>query len=336
MKKNINRKYIQFFFLVIILYIGYEFHNFVLYINSNGILGSLYRPPSVEAFLPISSLMSFYYFLQTGQIHYYHPAGLFIFLGIIFTSFIAGKSFCSWICPFGLLSEYLNKLGNKLKISFNLPKILDSSLRSLKYLLLAFFTFAIFSMSIDGLKGFLDSDYNLLADVKMYYFFAKISTFAMIVLAVLVLLSIVIKNFWCRFLCPYGALLGIIGLLSPVKIKRESTTCINCKLCDKVCPSNIEVSKVNYVISDECSSCYECVTVCPKKDTLFTTAFKRKFDHKKIMYIILASYWLFVLIGIFSNKWTNNIPIEKYIEVNKKADQLTHPRSIKEAKEFKE
>ena len=70
----------------------------------------------------------------------------------------------------------------------------------------------------------------------MYYFFAEITPFALTVIVGLVLLSIPIRGFWCRYLCPYGALLGILSLLSPQKIKRNPTTCIDCGKCAKVCP----------------------------------------------------------------------------------------------------
>jgi len=50
------------------------------------------------------------------------------------------------------------------------------------------------------------------------------------------LLSVAIKNFWCRFLCPYGALLGVLGWLSPLKITRNKDACIDCELCTRKCP----------------------------------------------------------------------------------------------------
>ena len=80
----------------------------------------------------------------------------------------------------------------------------------------------------------------------MYYFFAEITPFALTVIVGLVLLSLLIRGFWCRYLCPYGALLGILSLLSPQKIKRNPTTCIDCGKCAKVCPSFIKVDKVRY------------------------------------------------------------------------------------------
>ena len=268
------RLYVQLFFAIIVLWIGVEFYLFTTFLESGGNSTFYERPPGVEAFLPISSMMSLYYFFLSGNIHPAHPAGLVIFIAILAISFVFGKSFCSWVCPIGFISESLGDFGEKIqkklfKKRIQMPKVLDYPLRSLKYLLLGFFVNAIFlSMTAVALKYFLDSPYNIISDVKMYYFFANISQFSLIVIAVLMLLSIVFRNFWCRYLCPYGALLGIFSLLSPLKIKRNKESCIDCNLCAKACPSFIKVDKVSTVISDECSTCMSCVDACPVKNTL--------------------------------------------------------------------
>jgi len=128
---------------LICIWIGVEFYYFVRYLETAGLEGSAYRPPGDEGFLPISSLMSLYHFFITGEIHQAHPAGFFILAGAIIVSFVFGKSFCSWICPVGLLSEYLGDFGEKIfGRKIKLPKWLDYPLRSLKYLLLAFFVYS--------------------------------------------------------------------------------------------------------------------------------------------------------------------------------------------------
>ena len=71
---------VQALFAALCLWIGIEFYLFVSYLESGGINSYLSRPPGVDGFLPISSLMSFYYFITTGHIHSAHPAGMFIFL----------------------------------------------------------------------------------------------------------------------------------------------------------------------------------------------------------------------------------------------------------------
>lgn len=187
---------IQLAFALLCIWIGIDFHNFVRTIEA-GFPGSVSsRPPGVEGFLPISAMMSVYYFFLSGEISMVHPAGFFIFLGILAVSFAFGKSFCSWICPVGFISELIGDFGDKLskKIfgrKIKMPRFVDYPLRAVKYLLLGFFAYMIFfAMTENALKYFLDSPYNKVADIKMYYFFADLSQFSLIVIGSLFLLSI--------------------------------------------------------------------------------------------------------------------------------------------------
>src|SRR4030067_1530777 len=136
---------VQTAFAVLCTWIGVEFYLFIKYLEAGGTVSYFTRPPGVDGFLPISSLMSFYYFLTTGTIHSAHPAGMFIFFGIVLMSLVIGKSFCSWMCPVGFISELIGDFGEKIfKRKLHLPKIFDYPLRSLKYFLLGFLCYAVF------------------------------------------------------------------------------------------------------------------------------------------------------------------------------------------------
>jgi polyferredoxin len=169
----------------------------------------------------------------------------------------------------GTLSEVLAHLGRRL-FGRNLvpPRWLDHPLRGLKYLLLAFFLWAILAMSPELLTAFLDGPYNRVADLKMYHFFATLSGMGLGVILVLAGLSVLVQGFWCRYLCPYGALLGGLSLLSPLQIRRNAETCSDCRRCTKVCPARLEVHRRAQVRSDECTACHRCVEACPVQDTL--------------------------------------------------------------------
>lgn len=327
------RLYVQIAFALLCIWIGVEMYLFIRFLESGGESTFFQRPPGVDGFLPISSLMSTFLFLKTGFIHNAHPAGVFIFLAILFVSLIFGKSFCSWLCPVGFLSEILGDLGEKLfGRKIKMPKFLDYPLRSLKYLLLAFFLYSIFvAMSDTAIKVFLDSDYNKVADIKMYYFFADISRFSLIVISVLFFLSIPFRGFWCRYLCPYGAFLGIASLLSPNKIQRNISSCTDCGLCTKVCPSNIKVHKLKTVISDECTSCLSCVDVCPVKDTLNlnTIVIRKKFNKKYLAAAIVGIFMIVTGIGIITGRWQNNITKEEYLYHQPLLKTYGHPTDTK-------
>lgn len=325
---------IQIAFALLCIWIGIEFHFFVGAIEAGDPTNLPVRPPGVEGFLPISSLMSLYYFFLTGLVHPAHPAGMFILAAIIILSVVFGKSFCSWLCPVGLVNEMLGDLGEKIfgRRMF-LPKWADWPLRSLKYLILLFFVWSIFvSMTTLALKMFLDTPYNIVSDVKMYYFFAEITQFALIVVAILFVLSIVIRNFWCRFLCPYGALLGLAALISPNKIKRNAVNCIDCGKCAKVCPSNIKVDKVLTVISDECHSCLSCIDVCPIDDTLNVklVGTNKTIPKTKIAIGIIGLFLLITGLGMLSGNWHNQITAEQYIHLQQNVRMMGHPTGQKD------
>lgn len=263
------RSVVQFTFALLCLWIGAEFYFFVRWGQAPWSSSFHSRPPGVDGFLPISSLMSLKYWIETGTINSVHPSGLFIFVAILALGLVLKKAFCSWLCPIGTMSESLWRLGQRFfKRNFAAPKWLDFPLRSLKYLLAGFFIYSIWQMDADSLKAFINSPYNKVADVKMYLFFANVSTFALCTILALSVLSVFVKNFWCRYLCPYGAFLGLVSFFSPLKITRQKSTCIDCELCTRACPAGIQVHKAGRVWSDECMICLECVAVCPVKNTL--------------------------------------------------------------------
>lgn len=319
------RSSVQALVVLLCVWIGVEFHAFVQWGTSGGAAAYVERPPGVEGFLPISALISLKYWIETGVINDVHPSGLFILLAILAASLAVKKSFCSWFCPVGTFSESLWNLGTRIfGRTFDPPRWLDWPLRSLKYLLLFFFVNAILAMDVDALRAFIFSPYNKVADVKMYLFFAHLSEFAFWTILVLIVLSVVVKNFWCRFLCPYGAFLGIASLLSPLKITRDAGTCVDCELCTKSCPSRIKVHTAGRVRSDECTGCMLCVQACPVKDTLQMRASKRgrAVPARAIALIVTAAFVAVTGAAMVAGRWQNGIGKEEYL---RRMQQLDAP-----------
>ncbi|MCP4205168.1 MAG: 4Fe-4S binding protein [bacterium] len=234
------------------------------------------RPPGVEGFLPISGMMGLLDWFYQGTLNRVHPAATMLFVMIVAVAFVARKSFCSWICPVGFLSESLARLGRSLfGRNFRPWKWLDIPLRGLKYLLLFFFVYAVVTMSDAALRAFIESPYNRVADVKMGLFFVRLGTVGASVLVVLFVLSILINGAWCRYLCPYGGLLGLVSMFSPFKVSRQADACIDCGLCDKVCMARLPVSQLDRVSSAECTGCLDCIATCPVSEALDVRAARR-------------------------------------------------------------
>ena len=263
------RRVAQVAFLAVVVWLGVQFSLWA-FARMAGRTPALPRPAGIEGFLPISALMSLRLALAGRGIHPVHPAGVAILLAVLAMSAAVAKSFCSHLCPVGTLSEALGRLGAcMLGGNWVVPRWLDLGLRSLKYLLLAFFVWATWhALDLAGVRSFLDSPYNRVADTKMLLFFAHASRLTVAVVGGLVVASILVRDVWCRYLCPYGALLGLIGRLAPLKVTRNEATCIDCRRCTRACPARLPVHAMVRVASVECSSCQDCVAACPVRDCL--------------------------------------------------------------------
>ena len=321
----------QLFLVLLNLWIGVQFYCWVRWAESGGQTLEVSRPAGVEGWLPIEGLMQLKYFFITGDIPRVHAAGFFLFSAFLLTSLVFRKAFCSWLCPVGTVSEYLWKLGRAIfRRNFQLPRWADIALRSLKYLVLSFFVYAVASMSAAAIAEFLGSSYAVIVDVRMLNFFRYLgSTTALVILGIAVA-SIFIQNFWCRYLCPYGAFLGLVSLISPTRITRNLSSCIDCAKCAKACPAALPVDKLIQIRSAECTGCLECVAVCPAKDALTMTmpAGLRK-RHSIPAWSMAAGIAVifFSLVGYakVSHHWNTDLPKRIYLQLVPSASEQQHP-----------
>ena len=319
------------------VWIGAQFYLWVRYFERGGQGLAVARPAGVDGWLPIAGMMNAKAFLSTGRVPAIHPAAMFLFMAFVLMSLLVKKAFCSWICPVGTLSEALWKLGRKLfRGNFSLPRLLDIPLRSLKYVLLGFFVFIVGTMSVDALQGFMAAPYGLIADVERLDFFRGISATGAIVVAILAVGSILVQNFWCRYLCPYGALMGLVSLLSPVKIRRDAEACIDCGKCAKSCPAQIPVDRLAQIRTVECTSCMECVAVCPAQNALQLSLlprrnpgptgrwFRRILSPVAVACILASLFAGVVLLARATDHWQTHIPNQMYLDLIPHANDLSH------------
>jgi polyferredoxin len=327
-RTQVARHGIQLAFLLLNVWIGVRFYLFVRHFETAGQSAYVARPPGVEGWLPIAALMNLKYFLVTGRIADVHPAGFFLLVAFLAISVFFRKAFCSWLCPIGTLSEWLWQGGREVfGRNFAPPRWVDAPLRSLKYLLLGLFVYAVVRMSAADIHAFLSGPYGLIADVKMLGFFRGLSSTAALVIAVLVVLSVFVKNAWCRYLCPYGALMGLVALVSPARVRRNPDACIDCGKCVKACPSLLPVDRRLVIRSAECTNCLECVTACPVRDALDLTVPRRQ---QPIPGWVVAAGIAILFFGIvayaqLSHHWQTPVPARTYFELIPDADSYGHP-----------
>ncbi len=324
------RRSFQIAFLLLNLWLGTKFYFWVRQFETGAHERNLMRPAGVEGWLPIAGLMNLRYSLLTGRVPLTHPAAFFLFVTFLAMAFLFRKAFCSWLCPVGTLSEYLWRLGGKLlRRNFQLPTWLDLPSRSLKYLLLGFFVWAISNMSAGAIAEFMQSPYGAIADVRMLNFFRDLGQTAAIVLGVLVIASMLVQNFWCRYLCPYGALLGLTSFLSPLRIRRSEPECIDCAKCAKACPSSLPVDKLVTIKSAECTGCLECVAACPAEGAL-QLAIPKWTGAARVSPWAMAAGMAVLFFGIVgyaktSGYWNGNVPDYVYRQLVPRANDVDHP-----------
>ncbi len=322
------RRWFQVAFLLLNLAIGVQFWFFVRYSETGGQSPWLPRPPGVEGWLPIAALMNLKATALTGELPRHFPAGLVLLVAFLAITLLFRKAFCSWLCPVGTLSEGLWKLGRRLfGRTFALPRWIDWPLRAAKYLLLAFFLWAVGHMSVEAIRGFLASPYGLVADVKMLDFFRHMGTAAAVVVGLLMAASLLVQNFWCRYLCPYGALHGLVSWPSPVRIRRDAETCVDCAKCARACPSRLPVDARLAIASPECTGCLECVAACPVRDTLaLSVARRRPVPAWAVAAGIAALFLGLVGAARITGHWRTDVDPRVYRLVIPRAADLTHPR----------
>jgi polyferredoxin len=263
MKKKNIRIMVQVFFFALI---GLISINKTLAETGGGI--TFLSDASLHALCPFGGVVTLYNLFTLGTfIKKIHMSAVILMSIIFVLAILFGPVFCGWVCPLGTMEEWIGKAGRKIfKNKYNnfVPKKLDRILRYLRYIVLVW---VVYMTSISGYLLFDKIDpYNALFS----FWSEEAAPSAIIVLVVTLSLSLVVERPWCKYACPYGALLGISNKFRIFKIKRNKNTCISCKKCDHSCPMNIEVSEVEQVNNLQCISCLECTSErsCPVENTV--------------------------------------------------------------------
>jgi len=233
---------------------------------------------SIHALCPYGGLESLYTIFTADTFIDKLYSGTFVLFAVtIILAVIFRRAFCGWLCPLGGIQEFIGRLGRKmLGKQLVMPVKADKYLRYLKYVVLimtaaaAWGTASIWMSPYDPWAAYGHLGEGLSA---VWNEFAV----GLIILIITAAGSFFYDRFFCKYLCPMGAFLGIISKISPFKIQRDPDICINCNLCTKACMMNIDVAKAEMVNTAECINCQECTDACPREGAL-----TNKFSFKKI------------------------------------------------------
>ena len=187
-----------------------------------------------------------------------------ILVAVIPITILFGRFFCSFICAFGAMCDFLYFLpGIFLKRRPQIPPRLHSILRWLKYLVLVAIIVFIWILGYE-LPHKYDPwhVFGVYTDISAYADLSTLLSVGGAILAAIMLISLVFKRFFCRYLCPLGAFFEIISFFRLFRIKRKEEKCNHCGLCDRDCAMGVRVSEKQRVNSGECIDCLECIDVC--------------------------------------------------------------------------
>lgn len=261
------RKIVQWFFFLLIALISI---NHTLVENGGGI--PFLTSASLHALCPFGGVVTIYQYATTGTFVQKIHESAFVLMIIGFAlAFLFGPVFCGWVCPLGTVQEWVGKLGKKLfKRRYNhfIPARLDNILRYLRYLILAW---VIYVTATTGTLIFASYDpYFALFN----FWTTEVAAGSLIILGLALVLSLFVERPWCKYACPYGAVLGLTNLFRVFKIKRSESTCKADGACSIMCPMNIPVDMLKTVRDHQCISCLECTSeaICPVAKTVVFTS----------------------------------------------------------------
>jgi polyferredoxin len=261
------RRVVQVFFFVFIALISV---NHTLSDSGGGI--PLLSSASLHSLCPFGGVVTIYQYATVGKFVQKIHESAFVLMAIgVGLAILFGPVFCGWVCPLGTVQEWVAKWGKKLfKRRYNhfVPPKIDNALRYVRYLVLAW---VIYVTATSGTLIFAEYDpYFALFN----FWSTEVSWTALGILGITLGLSLFVERPWCKYACPYGAVLGISNMFRVFKIRRAESTCKADGACSIMCPMNIPVDTVKTVRDHQCISCLECTSeaICPvAKTVVFAT-----------------------------------------------------------------
>ncbi|MBF0329995.1 MAG: 4Fe-4S binding protein [Nitrospirae bacterium] len=256
--KNIRLLYAAFFLVLFIVLVGItSFRSMKGY--------------QVALFLELDPLVALSSFLTSWTVY----KGLSLSLIIIVGTMIFGRFFCSWICPMGIINQIAGNIFNKLRavdlIKMNAYRVLY---RFKYYVLALLLVLAAFGTIQTGLLDpipFITKAFAVSVYPAVNYwsggFYLKQPVFQGGFLLAVIFIAVLFANrfinrFWCRSLCPLGALLGLLSFKPLLQIWRDTTKCNDCMKCVQNCHGACDPHAS--LRTSECMVCMNCISDCPE------------------------------------------------------------------------
>jgi polyferredoxin len=261
------RRVVQWFFFLLIALISVN-HT----LAESGAAIPFLSSASLHAVCPFGGVETLYIFATSGlYVKKIHDSAL-VLMGIgLVLAVLFGPVFCGWVCPLGTVQEWVGKLGRKIfKRRYNhfVPAKVDKILRYTRYIIL------IWVLYVTAMSGTLIFEAYDPYFALFNFWSTEVALTALLILSSTLVFSVFVERPWCKYACPYGAVLGLTNLFRVFSIKRAESTCKADGACSIMCPMNIEVDSVKTVRDHQCISCLECTSeaICPVARTVVFTS----------------------------------------------------------------
>ena len=188
---------------------------------------------------------------------------------------ILGRFVCGWLCPFGLIQEWLHRIpGRKWRPAHDQP--LHKRLQVTKYVILAIFV-VLLPFSGRLLSGYGSPAFctyicpsgTLMAGIPLMLANSDLRELAswlfgwkMLILVAVVVASIFISRPFCKYVCPLGAIYGFFNRISLYRVTVDPVRCNHCGICTRRCPMSVPVPED--ANGPDCIRCGVCAAVCPQ------------------------------------------------------------------------
>lgn len=190
-------------------------------------------------------------------------------VSMLLVTALMGRFFCGFLCAFGSMGDLFWWIGTKLKLPRpTLKPRTDRLLKLIKYGVLVVIVLAVWTLGMDLLGGTNNpwTVFGMMASVKGWSNLSALWSVGALLLLLIIAGSLLIERFFCRYLCPLGAVFAIVSKFRLFKIRKPRAQCGACRACTKRCSMGLQLYKKNVVTSSECIDCMNCVAVCPRKN----------------------------------------------------------------------
>ena len=216
--------------------------------------------------LTFSELKNIYEMVTKGNFNFLSSyQSLIEVIVIIPLTIVLGRFFCGWMCAFGTFNDVLHMISkNIFKINIKVDEKVDNALKYLKYVVLAAIIVISWIMGSTILKA--TSPWDAFAQLTSFPNITVPLTIGLLVLLLITVGAFFIERFFCRYLCPLGAIFSIVSKVSIFKINKPKKDCGKCRLCTNNCSMGLDLYKKNNVHGGDCINCFKCVETCPRKN----------------------------------------------------------------------